>query len=273
MEDRPSAESIAKAERRGIQSVEIAFRLLTTLQKTQQALPLKEIAVRSGMTTSAANNYLVSLVRTGLAAADEKPGFYKLGPAALMLGISATQQIDGFDLVRRELGTLRDATQCSAAITTWTNDGVLSLFKLEGQQRGAFELRTGLMSFLSTAAGKVFAACLPLPVTMPFLEQEWAAAKQRKGTLEDFYAEAKQELQQNGYARMLGRLDLSGYASIAAPVSNWTGDVKFVLSLVGSHTILDTEPGTPHVVALLQAAARSTSLLGGTSRPAEKAVK
>jgi DNA-binding IclR family transcriptional regulator len=233
--------------------VEIAFRLLMVLQKSQQALPLKEIAARADMTTSAANNYLVSLVRTGLAATDEKPGFYKLGPAALMLGISATQQIDGFDVVRRELGTLRDATQCSGAITTWTNDGVLSLFKLEGQQRGAFELRTGLMSLLSTAAGKVFAACLPLAVTKPFLGQEWTKGEQRVGEIDAF---------RNGYATMR-RSDIAGYASIAAPVTNWSGDVKFVMSLVGSSTVLDTEPGSMHVVALLEATARATALLGG----------
>lgn len=272
MQDSPLPEPTEKSERRGIQSVEIAFRLLTALQRSQQALPLKEIALRSGMTTSAANNYLVSLVRTGLAAADEKPGFYKLGPAALLLGISATQQIDGFDIVRRELGLLRDATQCSAAITTWTNDGVLSLFKLEGQQQGAFELRTGLMSLLSTAAGKVFAACLPLAVTRPFLEREWDAAKGRSGTPDDFCEEVQHELQRNQYATMR-RSDISGYASIAAPVSNWTGDVKFVVSLVGSHTILDTEPGTPHVRALLESAARATSLLGGTSAQSEKKTK
>src|SRR5690349_21573366 len=139
MDQRDTSESAEKNERRGIQSVEIAFRLLMALQNTQQPLPLKEIAARAEMTASAANNYLVSLVRTGLAAADEKPGFYRLGPAALMLGISATKQIDGFDVVRNELGKLRDATQCSGAITIWTTDGVLSLFKLEGQQRGAFE--------------------------------------------------------------------------------------------------------------------------------------
>jgi DNA-binding IclR family transcriptional regulator len=265
MEERDTPELNEKSERRGIQSVEIAFRLLTALQRAQQALPLREIAIRAQMTSSAANNYLVSLVRTGLAAADEKPGFYKLGPSALMLGISATQQIDGFDVVRRELGALRDVTQCSGAITTWTSDGVLSLFKLEGQQRGAFELRTGLMPLLSTAAGKVFAACLPAAVTTPFLEQELTSGKVSGDTVEEFRARVKRELQDYGYATMR-RSDIAGYASIAAPVMNWTGDVKFVVSLVGSDTRLDMDPGSPHVVALLDTAARATSLLGGAAR-------
>ncbi|WP_114810362.1 IclR family transcriptional regulator [Paraburkholderia kururiensis] len=265
MEQPDTSEPVEKNERRGIQSVEIAFRLLMALQNTQQALPLKEIATRAEMTPSAANNYLVSLVRTGLAAADEKPGYYRLGPAALMLGVSATRQIDGFDVVRGELGKLRDATQCSGAITMWTTDGVLSLFKLEGQQRGAFELRTGLMSLLSTAAGKVFAASLPLAVTRPFLEQELASRKAGGDAIETFHADVMHELQANGYATMR-RSDIAGYASIAAPVINWTGDVKFVISLVGADTVLDFEPGSKHVVALLESAARATALLGGRPR-------
>ncbi|WP_233838768.1 IclR family transcriptional regulator domain-containing protein [Paraburkholderia sp. ZP32-5] len=75
--------------------------------------------------------------------------------------------------------------------------------------------------------------------------------------------DVQRELQQNRYATM-HRSDISGYASIAAPIRDWTGDVKFAISLVGSHTILDTEPGTPHVQSLLEATARATRLLGGT---------
>src|SRR5258708_36808254 len=82
-----------KKPRRGIQSVEIAFRILSVMQSSQQAMALKDIAPLAGLTAGAANNYLVSLVGVRLAAADEKPGHYRLGPAALSLGVSAIQQI------------------------------------------------------------------------------------------------------------------------------------------------------------------------------------
>jgi DNA-binding IclR family transcriptional regulator len=130
--------------RRGIQSVEIAFRILTVLQTAERAMALKDIASLADLTASAANNYLVSLVRVGLAAADEKPGCYRLGPAALSLGVRAIQQIDGFEIVRREVTILRDTTRRSAAVTTWSDDGPISLFKQDGDQRGAFEFRTGI---------------------------------------------------------------------------------------------------------------------------------
>src|SRR6201984_1474828 len=158
---------------RGMQWVEIAFRILRVMQTSQQAMALKDIAPLAGLTTSAANNYLVSLVRIGLAAADEKPGHYRLGPAALSLGLSAIQQIDGFEIVRREVTNLRDTTRQSAAVTTWTDDGPISLFKQDGDQRGAFEFRTGLIPMLSSAAGKIYAARLPPTLTTHLIEQEW----------------------------------------------------------------------------------------------------
>ena len=55
-----------KKPRRGIQSVEIAFRILTVLQTAERAMALKDIASLAELTASAANNYLVSLVRSAL---------------------------------------------------------------------------------------------------------------------------------------------------------------------------------------------------------------
>ena len=55
-----------KKPRRGIQSVEIAFRILNVLQQSRQAMALKDVARLARLTASAANNYLVSLVGSGL---------------------------------------------------------------------------------------------------------------------------------------------------------------------------------------------------------------
>jgi DNA-binding IclR family transcriptional regulator len=251
-----------KNARRGIQSVEVAFRVLTALQSSAQALALKEIAAQAGLTPSAANNYLVSLVRTGLAAADDKPGHYKLGPASLALGMSALRQVDGFELVRREVTLLRDATQRNAAVSAWTDDGPLSLFKQDGELRGAFEMRTGLIALLATAAGKVFIGGLPQATTARQLRQEAAGPGIDAAS---FQQEARQALERDGYVS-LQRSDGTGYVSIAAPVRDWNGEIRFALSLVGSRTTLDTTKKSAHVRALLESAGRATAALGGTPR-------
>ena len=251
-----------KKPRRGIQSVEIAFRILNVLQQSQQAMVLKDIAPLAGLTASAANNYLVSLVRIGLAAADEKSGHYRLGPAALSLGVSAIQQIDGFEIVRREVTNLRDTTMRSAAVTTWTDDGPISLFKQDGDQRGAFEFRTGLIPMLTSAAGKIYAARLPPNFTRHLIEQEWGAAFGGKADIGKFREDAMRELKRRGYTT-IARSDLSGYVSIAAPVMDWNGDVRFTLSLAGTRASIKVEPSSDHVRALLDSAFSATQALGG----------
>lgn len=248
-----------KSERRGIQSVEVAFRVLTALQSSQQALPLKDIAVRAGLTSSATNNYLVSLVRTGLAAVGEKPGHYKLGPASLRLGMSAIGQIDGFDLMRREVTALRDATQHHAAVSVWTADGPVSLFKQDGEIKSALEMRTGLIGMLATAAGKLFVASLPAGETRKLLQQE---ARKAGIDAQQFRADAERELESRGYVSM-ERADGTGYVSMAAPVRDWSGDVKFSLSVVGSRATLDVRANSSTVAALLESSARATTALGG----------
>jgi DNA-binding IclR family transcriptional regulator len=251
-----------KKPRRGIQSVEIAFRILNVLQKSQQATALKDIAPLAELSVSAANNYLVSLVRIGLAAADEKPGHYRLGPAALSLGVSAIQQIDGFEIIRREVTNLRDATGRSAAVTTWTDDGPISLFKQDGDQRGAFEFRTGLIPMLTSAAGKIYAARLPTGLTAHLIEAEWGAVFGGKADVDKFREDAARELKRRGYTT-IARSDQSGYVSVAAPVLDWNGDVRFTLSLAGTRASMKVEPSSDHVKALLGSAASATQALGG----------
>lgn len=251
-----------KKPRRGIQSVEIAFRILSVMQTSQQAMALKDIAALADLTTSAANNYLVSLVRIGLAAADEKPGHYRLGPAALSLGVSAIQQIDGFEIVRREVTNLRDATRRSAAVTAWTDDGPISLFKQDGDQRGAFEFRTGLIPMLSSAAGKIYAARLPANLTTHLIEREWDAVFGGKADVGRFRDDATRELKRKGYTSIV-RSDLAGYVSIAAPVKDWNGDVRFTLSLAGTRASMTIDSSSDQVNALLDSAARATRALGG----------
>jgi len=257
-----------KKPRRGIQSVEIAFRILGVLQGSQQAMALKDIAPLAGLTTSAANNYLVSLVRTGLAAADERPGNYRLGPAALSLGVSAIQQIDGFEIVRREATSLRDTTKRSAAVTTWTDDGPISLFKQDGDQRGAFQFRTGLIPMLTSAAGKIYAARLPANLTTHLIEQEWGTVFRGKADVGKFREDAVRELKRRGYTTIV-RSDLSGYVSIAAPVLDWNGDLRFTLSLAGTRASMTTEPTSEQVKSLLTSASRATHALGGKAGSAD----
>jgi DNA-binding IclR family transcriptional regulator len=190
------------------------------------------------------------------------PGHYRLGPAALSLGVSAIQQIDGFEVIRREVINLCDTTRRSAAVTTWTDDGPISLFKQDGDQRGAFEFRTGLIPMLMSAAGKIYAARLPAGLTAHLIEKEWGGVFGGKPDVGKFREDAARELKRRGYTT-IARADQSGYVSIAAPVLDWNGDVRFTLSLAGTRASMKVEPSSDQVKALLDSAASATQALGG----------
>ena len=245
--------------RRGIQSVEIAFRILSALQTSERALPLKEIAALSDLSPSATSNYMISLVRTGLASADEKPGCYKLGPASLALGMSAINQLDGFDIVRREVIALREATLSGAAVTAWTEDGPVSLFKQEGQTRSILELRTGLIPLVTTAAGKLFIACLQPARTDDLISRELSEGEESSPA--SLREEAITELRTCGFTTV-HRGDM-GYVSVAAPIWDRDGDLRFAISLIGSPATLNTEIEGKEIKALLDSAVRATVSLGG----------
>jgi DNA-binding IclR family transcriptional regulator len=245
--------------RRGIQSVEIAFRILTALQTSVRALPLKDIAALSELSASATSNYMISLVRTGLASTDEKPGCYKLGPASLALGMSAINQLDGFDVVRREVIALRDATLRGTAVTAWTDDGPVSLFKQEGEPRSILELRTGLIPLVTTAAGKLFIACLQPAQTDELIGRELSSGP--AGTPASLREEAIAELRKCGFTTV-HRADL-GYVSVAAPIWDRDGALRFAISLIGTSATLSTDIDGTEVKALLDSAVRATTALGG----------
>jgi DNA-binding IclR family transcriptional regulator len=245
--------------RRGIQSVEIAFRILSSLQTSVRALPLREIAALSDLSPSATSNYMISLVRTGLVSADEKPGCYKLGPASLALGMSAINQLDGFDVVRREVTALRDATLSGAAVTAWTEDGPVSLFKQEGATRSILELRTGLIPLVTTAAGRLFIACLQPARTDDLIGRELTA--EQGATPASLREEAIAELRNCGFTTV-HRADL-GYVSVAAPIWDRDGELRFAISLIGTPATLNTAVEGNEVKALLESAVRATVALGG----------
>jgi len=71
-----------------------------------------------------------------------------------------------------------------------------------------------------------------------------------------------------GYTTIV-RSDLSGYVSIAAPVLDWNGDLRFTLSLAGTRASMTTEPTSEQVKSLLTSASRATHALGGKAGSAD----
>lgn len=76
-------------DRKGIQSVEYAFRILQVMQAAAGPLAIKDISAALGEQPSKIHHYLVSLSRAGVVAQRQVSERYVLGDVALQLGLAA----------------------------------------------------------------------------------------------------------------------------------------------------------------------------------------
>ena len=113
----------AVRQRPGIQSVEIASRILAAMAEALQPLALKDLARRSGMPAAKVHRYLVSLTRTNLVAQDSSDGRYSIGPAAIGLGLAGLHSVDAVRIASEILGDLRDTSGETAVLATWSSRG------------------------------------------------------------------------------------------------------------------------------------------------------
>ncbi len=80
--------------RRGIQSIEIGGKLLTTLVEAGAPMSLSELAKKAGMPAAKAHPYLVSFGSFGLIEQNPLTGRYELGPFALQMGLISLHLLD-----------------------------------------------------------------------------------------------------------------------------------------------------------------------------------
>src|SRR5258706_15244982 len=106
-------------EPKGIQSIDVGFRLLKALEIAGSQLPLKTLAAAAGMPSAKAYPYLVSFGRVGVVRQNPRTGHYGLGPFAIQLGLSSLAQLNVVDLAREEFPVLRDATGCGVYASVW----------------------------------------------------------------------------------------------------------------------------------------------------------
>src|SRR5487761_1264617 len=113
---------VRRHERPGIQSVEIASRILVAMAEAGRPLQLKDVARGCDMSAAKVHRYLVSLTRTNLVT-QEDDGRYSIGPAAITLGLAGLHALDVVRIASDSLVELRDSSGETAVLATWSNTG------------------------------------------------------------------------------------------------------------------------------------------------------
>lgn len=223
-------EATPRRSSKGINSVEVGYRVLLAVQRGPGAVRLAEIAKRCGLSSGAAHNYLTSLVNTGLVEQEER-GRYQLGPSAFALSLASFRQLNGYDVMRDTAQSLHRHTGQSTAVAVWSQGGPVSVYIQRSENIGAFEFRSGHLPMLGSGAGLLFLTYLPADQTRELIRSELPEASQNDETVEQIIAAARAAVLPKGFATH-DYDDGPDHIGLSAPIWTEDGRIPFALSLV-----------------------------------------
>lgn len=257
---------------RGVQSVEVGGRILSTMVLAGQPLMLRDIAAGAKVTPTQAHAYLVSFRKLGLVEQEASSGRYQLGPFALQLGLARMRSSNALRMAGEAAVALAAELGLMVTVTVWGAFGPTIVQVHEAADQVHVNLRAGAVySLTGTATGRVFAAFLPATVTRPRIETELRerTRSQRVGTpiSPGQLAQEIAETKRLGYATAAGS-PIPGINAVGAPVFDHTGQMQLAVTLIGPAASVDVAQGSPQARRLLDFAAQLSAQLGhgGLSR-------
>jgi DNA-binding IclR family transcriptional regulator len=243
---------------RGIQSIEVGFRLIHILETAPGKLPLKTLADLADMPASNAHLYMVSFCRLGLAVQDPVTLRYGLGPYAVQLGLSALRQLDVVDVARGVMEDMQVGIPLAVYLSIWGNMGPTIVLKLDGRFQSPMSVRVGYVSpLLSSATGAVYLTFMPDNEIQKVLAREVLELGDRKIDVDEIRAQVRL----HGVGISIGRIN-EGYAAVSAPILNHDNRLAASITALGPHSLVDRSPDGALAASLRTTAAKIASALG-----------
>lgn len=241
---------VPKPKRRGIQSIEVGFKILDVLRKAGRPVPLRLIAEKTGFAVANIHHYMISFQEVGVVRQDTDTGFYGLGPYALKLGMAALEQFDVFTAARPVMANLATSVGHTVFLGVWGNRGPTIVYRIEGESsRPIVELRVGsVLPLTCSALGRNFLAHLPRSLTEELLQQELQgteSAQQQTPGLDAPISAAEvealvTEIKAQGLSRCRNAL-LPHFTSLSAPVFDHFGEIVAAMTIMGPIGVLDDD--------------------------------
>jgi DNA-binding IclR family transcriptional regulator len=248
----------AKRQRPGIQSVEIASRILAAMVDALQPLPLKDLARGCGMPAAKVHRYLVSLTRTKLVTQDSVDGHYSIGPAAVALGLAGLHSLDAVRIASAGLSDLRDASGETAVLAIWSGTGPV-IVRIEESSRPVFmNIRVGsTLPLLRSAVGLVFASYHVEEGMRALIAKERRSRARGGAAIEERIARTRRL----GIGMVDGDL-VPGVTALAVPVFDHRARIVASIALLGNPEHLEARADSPAAHLLKKAAATISERLG-----------
>lgn len=254
------------AERQGIQSIEVGFRLLRALATTNRPMMLRDIASQASMPAAKAHRYLVSFMRIGLVEQDAASGRYDLGAYAVELGLSGLGRLDPLRFAGPILEELCEQIGETVALAVWGNHGATIVRIVDAGGPVTITLRAGtVLPLTKSATGRAFAAFYRAPFLKKLLDAELQesaeASKVAVTTVRRQLEKTLTEIRDHGISRATGSLT-PGINGFSAPVFDHTGSMVAAITSLGSVGEFNVEWDSPAAKAMLDAASSLSLRLG-----------
>ena len=244
----------------GVQSAEVALKLLSVLAEGKGEMSLSRLAAASGIAPAKAHRYVVSLQRAGFVDQASRSATYTLGGEALRVGLVALARLDVVGLGTEAAADLRDRTGQTVLLAIWGDHGPTIVRWFEPPNPVTVNVRIGsAMPLVSSATGQVFGAWMPWQKVQPFVEAETSG----RGTA--FSPEAAKEMFEHvrkvGLSIVTGTM-LPGIQALGAPVFDFEGGLSAALTVLGTEGSFDPAIEAPVARELREAAEQLSHRLG-----------
>jgi DNA-binding IclR family transcriptional regulator len=251
------------ADRSGVQSVTIAATILKALAAEGGMLPLRRLTAATGMPRAKVHRYLISLRATGFIAQDPETGQYRIGPAAVTVGLVGLRALGPVRQLHEALPRLRDRVNETVTAAIWGERGPTIIAIEESDHVVTMNVRVGsVLPLLTTAIGHLFLAYLPGAMVQRIVAAERQAAPSSAVPLpENELAALLAEIRATGLSRARGAL-LPGVDAIVAPVFDYRGKLVAAICVVGRAEALDISLEGPVARALQGSAGELSRQLG-----------
>jgi DNA-binding IclR family transcriptional regulator len=236
---------------------------LDALARAESGLSIRDLAEATGVSKSAVQRLLSSLVETGLAVQDPGSRRYALGPRTLVLGTAYQRSIDLRSVTLPHMTHLRDLTGETVGLSVRVGDELLHVEQVESASalRRSFEIGRTLPLWCG-APSRLFLAELPEGEARTIVRRRRASAvvpADPPSARRMF--EGVREARESGYATAYGET-IAGVNTVAAGLHGADGHLAATLSITGPSTRWDGPAMARWTPQLLETSATVSALLG-----------
>ena len=238
------------SQRRGIQSVEIGFRVLAALAAEPEPAALGTVARRSGLSPSQAHRYLASLIASGMAHQQPASGRYELGPQAIQVGLAALARTDVFAEADPAIAAFTRETGRTTLLAARGPLGPTIVRWHAGRRPVVTSLAVGsVLPLLGSATGHAFLGFMNDDEIAAALEDETA----RGATHVD--VEAIRARVRAAMSASVDEMLIPGLRATAVPILDIQGRAALVATVMATQAFARTDDAA--IVEQLQAVCRS----------------